>query len=236
MTYECDIPDAESLIEARPRARRPAEPLTPEQLAERAAAAEAERLGRRAVAKEAKAKAALALGRHSEISLAMSATEVKKESLANSHVAGLGPIQKSLQEIERRQIAEIVGKQSSDPDLEQRRKSLLEEISRRNAELESAIAAEDRLLGVLYEERRIAGQQSGDSVSTAELIATARADLAVGLQVARSRNDWAIARLRAAEESRRNPAWRAGELADASAACVISTRQMEAALQAVLDE
>jgi hypothetical protein len=203
-----------------------------------AAENEAARLSLRQRAKQKLAACELAEKRYCELRTALEEIEAKKELLAAQHQQDILPLQTELDSIERRQVDLISSKLPVNPQQEERRGQLLDELRKFNVELSEAIESEDRLRRQLQAESQLLAPTIIDRPEhEAALIATSRADLRQNLAVAQNAAQWCEARLKnaqvkAAEFGNHWPAI----VADAQQAVTVAKEREAAALAALLAE
>ncbi len=124
----------------------------------------------------------------------------EKERLAAEHVAACRPLQARLSEIEKAQIKLISERQPQAPSLEAERRELLADLEKLNVELETAIAGQDGLLSRNHRDAVEVGRQFGELPAEHKLIHSAPRPLQIALQVAKSVEAAASARLDALED------------------------------------
>jgi predicted nucleotidyltransferase len=216
-----------------PSAPKPRQ-LSPEDAAEH----EASRVSRRQRARQQLAKCELAEQRYCELRDAIAAIEARKEALAADHQRDVAPLQNELDAIEKRQIDLIAAKLPTNPNDEQRRGELLDQLRKHNVELSEAIESQDRLRKQLGAEVELLRPQIISKPEfAAVLIATSRDDLRVNLAVAKNAAQWSESRLHAAKLKAQEFGnhWHAIVL-DAQQALDSAKQREAAALSELLDE
>ena len=212
---------------------------SPQEKAARLAEMEPMRLARRAKAREGLAQCRLAEDRLAEVEENLAAIDQRKESAAWEHQQRVAPWQAELAKVEGEQLQRVRDQRDPDPQLDAKRRELLDQIRAATAELEQAIEAEDRLSGQIFQERHELRMKATLRIEyEGELRLTARHDLKLALDVASHQADRAAryadaCRNKLSEE--RSEFWAAcleiaeKELTEKRAAST-------AALQAILDE
>jgi hypothetical protein len=199
---------------------------------------ETARLSRRQRAKQQLAACELAEQRYCQLREAIAGIEAKKEQLAADHQRDVAPLQNELQAIEKRQIDLIAAKLPTNPNDEERRAELLDELRRTNCELAEAVESQDRLRKQLDAEVELLRPKITDKPEfAAVLIATSRADLRQNLAVAKNAVQWCESRVRSARIKAQEFGnhWPA-IVVDAEQALAAAKQREAAALAALLDE
>lgn len=171
--------------------RRPA-PQPKLRTAEEIAANEDDRVIKRAEIRRKIAKAQVALLRHAELGEAIERVNQEKERLAAEHAQAAAQIQASLAAIETAQIAALQNRLPLPDDGD--RRDLLNALHELNANLETAILAQDRLLSKLEQDRTATARQCNIQTLETDLLQCGRPDLVVRMKVCQSAERWAVAR------------------------------------------
>jgi len=124
----------------------------------------------------------------------MEAIDRRKEEIAAKHQELVAPMQQELAAVEAEQLERVRKKRDSDPQLDERRKELLQQIREATANLERDIQDEDRLRSQFAQEafelnRKAALRYEHEG----ELRLTARHDLQIALEVAQQMTNRAFA-------------------------------------------